>query len=90
MQAVRVASPSPRGGGTPAEAAADAAPHAMDAEDGVDESLRLAMQLQQEELQWQQMRSRAAIAAIGGVDDDELDEDVRLAMRLQQEEDAGM
>ena len=75
MRAVRVSSP----------AAAGPAGERMDTgavgADEADESLRLAIQLQQEELQW-----HAAAAGAGGA---ELDEDMRLAMQLSQQQSDG-
>lgn len=104
MDAVRASSPSPRSAGasgagfTPASAGvpAVAAEHMDMAEDADDESLQLALQLQQEELEWQALQSRRAVAAAMGTGaaaagvDGELDEDMQLAMRLQREEDERM
>jgi hypothetical protein len=80
MQAVRVSSPAPQsvasgahGGGEPM------------VDDDMDESLQLAMQLQQEELQWH----AAAAGTAAGAGGEALDEDMRLAMRLAAEQDEG-
>ena len=96
LQAVRVNSPSPRPAAgavaTPVEhtTPAEALQHQMmDLEEGADaddESLKLALQLQQEELQWQSLQSRRTVEQSMGGDDDD-DEDVRLARLLQAQED---
>ena len=81
MDAATPAGRTPAGAATPM---GGATPGAQSMEtDAEDESLRLAMQLQQEELQWQHMQAQHA----AGMADGEIDEDVALAMRLQQEED---
>ena len=49
-----------------------------------DESLQLAIRLQQEELQW---HGAAGGAAAGGGGEGEMDEDMRLAMQLSQQQD---
>ena len=61
----------------------------MELDGGEDEeSLQLALQLQQEELHWQSLQSRRAVAAaIGSQPDEEMDEDLRLAQMLQAQED---
>ena len=89
MQAVRVNSPAPRSAPGARSERPEASPQAdMDTADTDEESLRLAMQLQEEELQWQQLQSQRALSALGaGAEGDELDEDLALAMRLQREED---
>ena len=100
LQAVRVNSPSPRSAATAPVAVEHAMPagavhqHMTELEEGADaddESLQLALRLQQEELQWQSLQSRRTVAeAIGGDVDESLDEDVRLARLLQAQEDEGM
>jgi hypothetical protein len=88
MQAVRVNSPAPRSApGAPAERPEAGHDAVMDTAGTDDESLRLAMQLQEEELRWQQLQSQRALSAIGTGTGGEIDEDLALAMRLQREED---
>ena len=86
MQAVRVSSPAPPSGVAAPAATGVADDHSMDVsaaddeDDGMDESLRLAIRLQQEELQWHQAGSHAGAPDAGMTDDDSL----RLAMELSQ------
>ena len=71
-QAVRASSPT--------QAAAQGMDTAAAGDDELDESLRLAIQLQQEELTWH------AAAASGGGDEDVDEDHVRLAMELSQQQ----
>lgn len=80
MHAVRVSSPAP---GTQPSAGSGTIGGEPMMDDEMDESLQLAMQLQQEELQWH----AAASGAAAGIDAE--DEDMRLAMRLAAEQDDG-
>jgi len=84
-------SPRPQATSDSAAASAGMLHHQMmelDPGDPDEESLKLALQLQHEELQWQALQSRRAMAeAMGGDVDDDSDEDVRLARLLQAQED---
>ena len=83
LQAARANSPSRQVATTPA--AELGAQVGMEEDD--DESLQLAIQLQAEEYQWQEMqRAREAAASMSAVNED-ADEDLRLAQLLQAEED---
>ena len=97
IQAVRVSqSPAPRAStAAPADVSSELpTPGGLDdtsaqgmevtGDGGDDESLRLAIQLQEEELRWQQAQSQHAGMEAAGDDDDE---DLRLARLLQAEED---